>query len=48
MQRLTHMLHLVATALRAQGIDEFMLMPLLDVHDRERFSPPRRTRAEAG
>jgi len=41
-------LHLVAAALRAQGIDEFMLMPLLDVHDRERFSPPRRARAEAG
>ncbi len=41
-------LHLVAAALRAQGLDEFMLMPLLDAHDRARFAPPRRAPGDSG
>ncbi len=41
-------LHLVSAALRAQGLDEFVLMPLVDPADRDLFLPPRRTRGSAG
>lgn len=35
-------LHLVAAALRAQGLESFVLMPLLDPGDRDLFLPTRR------
>lgn len=38
-------LHLVTAALRAQGLDEFVLMPLIDPADRDLFLPPRRARS---
>jgi len=37
-------LHLVTAALRAQGLESFVLMPLKDARDRELFLPPPRRR----
>jgi hypothetical protein len=37
-------LHLVTAALRDQGLEEFVLMPLVDPADRDLFLPPRRGR----